>query len=77
VDEEGKEHTGEIAPAPDEVGRVLIVGGPGGGETVKPMRFQATFPTMGNKEFKRFKFRFSDAVFELTVPFEIKGVKLP
>jgi hypothetical protein len=41
------------------------------------MRFQATFPTMGNKEFKRFKFKFSDAVFELTVPFEIKNVKLP
>jgi len=78
VDEDGKEHVGEIAlPQAEAGGAMVIMGGPGGGEAAKTATFQATFPTLGDKDIKRFKFRFSDAVFEKTVTFEIKDIKLP
>jgi hypothetical protein len=71
IDEEGKEHAGEFTPATIEGSWSFR------GEAPKSIRFQATFPTLGGKEIKRFKFKFSDALFEKTVPFEINEIKLP
>ena len=80
VDESGKEHAGEILPAPARDGAgggIVIMGGGMGGEAVRKLKFQATFPNLSGKDIKQFRFRFSDAVFEKSVPFELKDVKLP
>jgi len=80
IDEDGKEHTGDLVPFQAEMGgRMIVMGGPGGGgpEPGRSMVFQATFPSMGGKDFKRFTFRFSETLFEKQVPFEIKDIKLP
>jgi hypothetical protein len=37
----------------------------------------AHFQSLEGKDFKRFTFKFSDALFEKSVPFEIKDIKLP
>lgn len=77
VDEDGKEHVGEFTPAQrDPAAGMVIIGGPGG-DAPKTTTFQASFPTLEGKEFKRFKFRIAEALFEKVVPFEIKDIKLP
>ncbi len=77
IDEEGKEHVGEIGPAqPDAAAGMVVVGGPGG-EPAKTVQLHAIFTTLGGKDFKRLKFRFSEAIFEKTAPFELKNIKLP
>jgi hypothetical protein len=76
-DEDGKVHAGEMgAPQADPGGAMVIMGGPGG-EPSKTATFLATFPTLEGKDFKKFRFRFSESVFEKTVSFEIKDIKLP
>ena len=77
VDENGKEHVGELAPwQRDPAAGMVVLGGPGG-EPPKTTTLQATFPTLEGKDFKRLKFRIAETLFEKTVPFEIKDVKLP
>lgn len=78
VDEDGKEHVGELVPSQrDPAAGMVVMGGAGGPEASKTTTFHANFPTLEGKEFKRLKFRISDALFEKTVPFEIKDIKLP
>lgn len=77
IDEEGKEHVGEIGPAQaDPAAGMVVVGGPGV-ESAKTTQLHAIFPTLGGKDFKRLKFRFADAIFEKSVPFELKDIRLP
>lgn len=77
VDENGKEHIGEMGPAQDDPGAgMVIVGGPGT-EPSRSVVLHATFATIEGKDFKRFSFKFSDALFEKSVPFVIKDIKLP
>ena len=83
VDEDGQEHAGEIMPAANEGGGMgmIVIGGPGGGpggnEQDQGQLYYAKFADLNKKDIKSFRFRFSDALFEKSVPFEIKGVKLP
>jgi hypothetical protein len=76
IDEEGKEHVGEMLPAQRDQAAGMMIGGPGAEQT-KTATFQANFPTLEGKEFKRFTFKIADSLFEKNVPFEIKDIKLP
>ena len=79
VDEGGKEHAGEMAPAGnrDMAGGIVVMAGGPSGEQVRKLDFQATFPNLAGKDIKQFRFKFSDSLYEKTVPFEIRDIKLP
>jgi hypothetical protein len=79
VDENGKEHVGEMTASQDDpgMGGMVVIGGPGGSEPQRTVTLFAHFQSLEGKDFKRFTFKFSDALFEKSVPFEIKDIKLP
>jgi hypothetical protein len=79
VDEDGKEHVGEIGPVNQENpgGGIVIMGGAPGQEGARSIQLRATFATLEGKELKRFSFKMAEALYEKVVPFEIRNVKLP
>ena len=58
-------------------GGVVVMGGGLAGEQVRKLDFQATFPNLAGKDIKQLRFKFSDSLYEKSVPFEIKDIKLP
>jgi len=77
IDEDGMEHRGTLAPAPDTMAANIVIVNGQVQETVDALGFLFQFPTLKAKAIKELRFRFADKLFEKLVPFALEDVELP
>jgi hypothetical protein len=77
LDENGKEHKGQLNPGGNQNLEMFVNPGRGVPEGLPLATFQAVFPTLQKQTAKEIRFKFVTQVFVKSIPFKLDDVPLP